>query len=103
MCGGLEADIEGGIHFMRSLWKMNLEEDTWEFILMDTRNAFNEGNRHMISWVSRHEWPSGCRFIFNICRHHSLLATRADSAKKLLFLKSQEGCIKYYPLVMVGY
>ena len=27
LCGGLESGIEGGIHFMRSLWEMNSEED----------------------------------------------------------------------------
>ena len=80
LCNGLEAGIEGGIHHMRSLWDEHDKEknDTWGVLLIDARNAFNEGNRKMMMWVARHEWPSGSRFLFNIYRHHSVLVMRGE-------------------------
>jgi hypothetical protein len=44
LCAGLEAGIEGGIHAMRLLWDMHLAEEEWGFLLVDAKNAFNEGN-----------------------------------------------------------
>ena len=80
LCSGLEAGIEGGIHHMRSLWDEHdkEEDDTWGVLLIDARNAFNEGNRKMMMWVARHEWPSGSRFLFNIYKHHSVLVMRGE-------------------------
>ena len=88
---------------MRSLWEMNSEEDNWGVLLIDTRNDFNEGNLRMMAWVARYEWPSGCMFLVNIHRHHSLLAMRGDDAKNVLSLKSQESCTQGHLLAMVGY
>ena len=43
---GLEAGIEGSIRHVRSLWEENSDsEDPWGVLLIDARNAFNEGNR----------------------------------------------------------
>ena len=46
----IEAGIEGGIHHMRLLWDEHdkEEDDTWGVLLIDARNAFNEGNRKMM-------------------------------------------------------
>ena len=78
LCSGREARIEGGIHHMRSLWDEHEkdEDDTWGVLLIDARNMYNEGNRKMMIWVARHEWPSGSRFLFNIYIHHSILVMR---------------------------
>ena len=47
--------MEGAMHFMRNSWDQNLnEEDSWGVLLVDARNAFNEGNRKMILCVARH-------------------------------------------------
>jgi predicted NBD/HSP70 family sugar kinase len=62
LCEGLEAGIEGGIHVMRSLWKAH-EEEAGEigFLLVDARNAFNEGNRMAMLWTVRHRNLSSTR------------------------------------------
>ena len=65
MRGGLEAGIEGAIHAMRVLWDEHKKEEDWDFLLIDTRNAFNEENRTAMLWDFRHEWPSGVHFTFN--------------------------------------
>ena len=76
----MEAGIEGGIHHVRSLWEENSDnEDPWGVLLIDTRNAFNEGNRKLMVWVARHEWPTGARFLFNMYRHHAILILRGET------------------------
>ena len=53
LCAGLEAGIEGGIHFIRQLQDEHLEDpDPWGMLLIDAKNAFNEGNRKMMAWVA---------------------------------------------------
>ena len=60
ICCGLEAGIEGGIHHLRSLCEENSDNgDPWGVLLIDARTAFNEGNRKLVMWVARHEWPTG--------------------------------------------
>ena len=34
-------------------------------LLIDARNAFNEGNCKMMVCIARHEWPSGSRFFLS--------------------------------------
>ena len=48
-------------------------EDPWGVLLIDARNAFNEGNRKLMVWLARHEWPTGARFSFNMYRHHTII------------------------------
>eukprot|EP00978_Attheya_sp_CCMP212_P037806 scaffold181544_cov35-Attheya_sp.AAC.1 len=48
-------------------------EEEWGFLLVDARNAFNEGSRIAMLWTVRHIWPSGARFLFNVYRHWSTL------------------------------
>jgi len=43
----------------------NHETDDWGFIVVDTRNAFNELNRYTMLWTVRYLWPSGYIFAFN--------------------------------------
>ena len=87
LCCGLEAGIEGGIHHMRSMWdEHDNDEEDWRVLLIDAKNAFNEGNRKMMLWVVRHKWPSGARFMFNLYRHQSVLVVRGESKKKQFFL-----------------
>ena len=35
--------------------KLN-DDEGWGILPIDARNAFNEGNTKMMSWVARHEW-----------------------------------------------
>ena len=65
LAGELEAGIEGSIHVMRVLWEEHKMEEDWGFLLIDARNAFNEGNRTAMLWAVRHEFPSGTQFMFN--------------------------------------
>jgi hypothetical protein len=102
LCGGLEAGIEGGIHAMRSLWKAHEEEEKWGFLLVDARNAFNEGNRMAMLWTVRHRWPSGARFTFNCYRHWAILIVRAQDGLAI-FLFSKEGVTQGDPLAMIIY
>ena len=73
LCASLEADIEGGIHVIRLLWEMHAAEEEWGFLLIDAKNAFNEGNRLAMLWTVRHKWPSGARFTFNCYKHWTTL------------------------------
>ena len=104
LCGGLEAGMEGAMHHMRSLWDTHEnDENDWGVLLIDARNAFNEGNRKMMACIVRHEWPSGSRFLFNMHRHHSVLVMRGETASKTVILHSKEGVTQGCPLSMVGY
>ena len=69
LCAGLQAGIEGSIHAMRCLWQELGGDEEWGFLLVDARNAFNEGNRTIFLWTVRHRWPCGARFAFNCYRH----------------------------------
>ena len=42
-------------------------------LLIDARNAFNEGSWKMMVLVARHERPSGCRMLLNFYQHHTSL------------------------------
>ena len=87
---GLEARIEGGIHHARSMWDAHVDDDQpWGILMIDARNAFNEGNRKIIVWVARHLWQSGVRFLFNMYKHHTVLILRGK-IKKSWFLFSVE-------------
>ena len=65
LAGGVEVGVEGAIHAMSVLWEEHNQDEDWVFLLIDARNAFNEENRTAISWVVRHEWPSGAQFTLN--------------------------------------
>ena len=51
LVGGLEAGIEGDIHAMGLLWEDHRKEEDWGFLLIDTRNTFNEENRTAMLWA----------------------------------------------------
>ena len=57
--------LQGGVHAMRSTCETHKMEVEWGFLLIDTRNAFNEINRTVTFRVICPEWPSGVRFCFN--------------------------------------
>ena len=65
LAGGVQAGIEGAIHAIRVLWEEHAQEEKLGFLLIDTRNGFNEENWTAILWAVRHEWPSGAQFTFN--------------------------------------
>ena len=102
LCAGLEAGIEGGIHAAREAWKENEDDEEWGFLLVDARNAFNEGNRIAFLWTIRHLWPSGARFVFNCYKHWSLLIMRGEDGA-ITILHSKEGVTQGDPLAMVVY
>jgi hypothetical protein len=99
-CAGLEAGIEGGMHAAKLLWQEHSQEEEWGFLLVDARNAFNEGNRTLMLWTIRHEWASGARFIFNCYRHFAMLVIRTGS-ELFLSILSKEGVTQGDPLAMV--
>ena len=102
LCAGLEAGIEGGIHAAREAWKENEDDEEWGFLLVDAKNAFNEGNRIAFLWTIRHLWPSGARFVFNCYKHWSLLIMRGEDGD-ITMLHSKEGVTQGDPLAMVVY
>ena len=102
LCGGLEAGIEGGIHAMSSIWDAHSFEEQWGFLLVDARNAFNEGNRGHMLWNVRHEWPSGSRFTFNCYRHYAVMIVRCADGTAV-FVVSREGVTQGDPLAMIAY
>jgi hypothetical protein len=102
LCSGLEAGIEGAIHAMRLLWQSHSAEEEWGFLLVDARNAFNEGNRMVMLWTVRHKWPSGARFTFNCYRHWSALVVRFPQGHAYTIF-SREGVTQGDPLAMVAY
>ena len=94
----------GGIHHVRTLWEAHEhDEKGWGILLIDARNAFNEGNRKVMVSVARHLWPSGARFLFHVYRHWGTLVTRGEKKKETVFLFSKEGVTQGFPLAMVGY
>eukprot|EP00978_Attheya_sp_CCMP212_P021241 scaffold61838_cov69-Attheya_sp.AAC.4 len=100
VCAGLEAGIEGSIHTIHELWEEHKGEDEWGFLLVDARNAFNEGNRIMILWtVLHHEWPSGARFSVNCYGCWGTLMVRSQDGTAL-FLCSMEGATQGNPLAI---
>ena len=66
LCEGLQADIDGGINAIHSMWETHQKmEEEWGFLFIDARNSFDEINRTVNLWVMRHEWPLGEWFCFN--------------------------------------
>eukprot|EP00978_Attheya_sp_CCMP212_P005533 scaffold12431_cov57-Attheya_sp.AAC.8 len=103
LCVGLEAGVEGGIHAMRLIWEEHKMEGEWGSLLVDARNAFNEGNRIIaMLWTVRHIWPSGARFLFNVYRHWSTLIIRGVDGKAL-GIPSREGVTQGDPIAMMAY
>jgi hypothetical protein len=102
LCAGLEAGIEGGIQAMHLLRDQHASEEEWGFLLVDARNAFNEGNRTVMLWTVHHKWPSGARFAFNCYRHWSILVCRKYNGTAHL-LHSKEGVPQGDPISMVAY
>jgi hypothetical protein len=99
LCAGLEGGIEGGIHAAKLLWHEHSHEEEWGCLLVDARNAFNEGNRMLTLWTVRHEWASGARCVFNCYRHFATLTIRNGSDHFLTVL-SKEGVTQGDPLAM---
>jgi len=102
LCAGLEAGIEGGIHAAKLLWQEHAHAEEWGFLLVDAKNAFNEGSRILTLWTIRHEWPSGSRYVFNCYRHFAILVLRTGS-NLFLTIQSREGVTQGDPLAMVMY
>ena len=55
LAGGVEAGIKGAIHYMRMLWEKHYQEEELGFLLIESRNAFNEENRTAMLWAVWHE------------------------------------------------
>jgi hypothetical protein len=86
------------------MWDQHSEEENWGFLLVDARNAFDEVNRTAVLWVVQHEWPSGCRFVFNSYRHWTTLIIRSSQgADFTIFLLSRKGVTPGCLLAMVAF
>ena len=73
LCGGLHAGIEGGVHAMKTMWDLLMEEEEMGFLLIDTRNAFNKRYCTRMLWTMCHLWPMGAHFTFNSYKHHATI------------------------------
>jgi hypothetical protein len=76
LCAGLKAGIEvASMPCVPYGTRTRLRRNA--FLLVDAKNAFNEGNRTAMCWTVRHLWPSGARFTLNCYRHWSTLVNRS--------------------------
>ena len=91
------------IHAARLQWAQHTDEEDWGFLLIYTRNAFNEENRTAMLWDVRHKWPSGARFTYNCYRHWSTLVVRNTEDGSGHFLHSKEGVTQGDPHAMIAY
>ena len=99
----MKAGIKGAIHAACLQWAQHSQEEDWGFLLIDTRNAFNEENRTAMLWAVRHEWPSGAQFTFNCYRHWATLVVRNTEDGSGHFLQSKEGVTQGDLLAMIAY
>lgn len=91
LCNGFKASIEGGVHCVRSLWSIFLDnEDPRGVLLIDAHNAFNEGNRKIMVWATRQEWHICAIFVFNMYMHHIILILRGEINKMLSLFKVEK-------------
>ena len=95
--GGLRLGIEGGIQAMKTAWTQMKEEEEMGFLLIDARNAFNEGNRTKMLWTIRHLWSMGARFTYNCYRNHSQLYLWSADCRELTIILSWKGSRKGTP------
>ena len=102
LCAGLQNGCESGIHAMHKLFEEMRLEEFWGFLLIDARNAFNEGNRIVMLYVVRHMWPSGARFCMNCYKFWPILILR-DRNGTTLRIFSKEGVTQGDPIAMYMY
>ena len=43
-CAGLKTVTGGAVYWVQAIWDENLTTKDWEFLLEDTKNAFNKIN-----------------------------------------------------------
>ena len=102
ICAVLKAVIDWATHRFQTIWDEDLStEDLW-LLLVDAKNAFNEGNRNGILWTIHHSWPSGAHFVFNCYRHWSLVVLWNRNGA-VSFLHSRKVLTNGYPLDMLAY
>eukprot|EP00957_Ditylum_brightwellii_P140455 10701302-Ditylum_brightwellii.AAC.1 len=78
LCSGLKAGIEGAVHTMNQLWVEHADEENWDILLVDAKNAFNQINRQVMLWEVQHLWAAGSRFAFNTYHHWRKLVLRGQ-------------------------
>ena len=79
------------------------EDEEMGFLLIDARNAFNEGNRTQMLWTVRHLWPTRARFTFNCYRHHSMMYLKSSDRRNFEIIHSREEVTQGDPLAMIAY
>lgn len=99
LCCGLECGIEGAIKAAVELVDEYGKEESWCYLLVDAKNAFNEINRVQMLWTIRHLLPRAARFVYNCYKGMADLVVRGE--KTVEFLKSREGVTQGDPLAMV--
>ena len=73
LCALLKALFDGVLHRVKYIYDANFTKENWEFLLVDTKNTFNEMNIIIMFCTVHHLWPSGARFILNCYRQHYLI------------------------------
>ena len=102
LCDGLKAEIYVKFHGVQAIWDEKLTMEGWVFMLVDTKNAFNEINQTGILWTVHNLCPSGYCFVFNCYYRWSslVLGNRNETAS---FLNSREVVMQGDPLEMISY
>ena len=94
--------IDGAVHGVQAIWDTKPTIEDWGFLLVDTKNAFNEINRTGMLWKVHHLLPYRSRFIFNRYHHWSSIVLLNGNGMAS-FLHSREGATQGDPLAMVAY
>jgi hypothetical protein len=85
-----------------------LTQHEWGLLLINAKNAFNEGNWMKMLWTIQHKWPSGAHFMFNCYKHWGTLPVPVvlrgkHNLKHGVFLHSKESVTQGEPLSMFAY
>ena len=54
MCARLKAGIDDAIRRVQDLWDEKPSTEEWGFLIVDSKNAFNEINQVGMIWMVRH-------------------------------------------------
>ena len=88
ICAGVKAVIDEVVHTVQYIWDANSTEENYIFLLVDTKNAFNDINGIGMLWTFHHLWMSGDNFVLNFYRHHYLFVLRnGEGTAKIIHIR----------------
>ena len=101
ICDSLKVLIDGSIHGVKDIRDANSSTENWGFLLVNTKNVFNEINRIVMLCMVRDLWPYRAHF-FNYYSNWSLIVLH-NGYGAASFLRNREGAIHGGALAMVTY